>query len=529
MRFRFPTIAGVLLLALLLVAFTYAAPDEAAQTQTTFSPITQDAVLPNAPLTCPGMVLGSVAPQSSTVSIDPATVADALQRLRADNPDAKRELIGVSVPVPQIDPATWEQLEAADGARSWRVAIRSEGATFIRPHFSGLNANLASQVMVYGDPSVGTVQTLEQFRTDGADQFWGPLIQGDVLHIELVNDLDTPPQFRIDWISHGIVEFDAGLDSGEKESWCYLDPTCHSDWVPLKSAVGQMAFESGGGTYSCTGTLLSDTALTYQPWFITANHCISGASEANSLVVTWNYNTSVCNGSAPNFYSLPHSSGSDLKWTNSTYDMTLLMLDSSPPAGAAYLGWSASQVGSGSAASVLHHPAGAYLRLSIGNVVGTYSDFTEVHYREGSTEGGSSGSSLLSSSAKVVGTLSAGDASCSHMSGTDYYGNFAGAYSAGLSSFLNNGSPGDDDDDDIDDDDSEDRDCQTMCERIDQCSLSGDLGINTISECLDLCELFRQSVYECIIAADSCSEIEDCVGLGSSSSSSSDSSECCGL
>ncbi|MDP8254906.1 MAG: hypothetical protein P9M14_04085 [Candidatus Alcyoniella australis] len=91
--------------------------------------------------------------------------------------------------------------------------------------------------------------------------------------------------------------------------------------------------------------------------------------------------------------------------------------------------------------------------------------------------------------------------------------------------------PDDDDDDDVidddDDDTSDDRadDCRIVCDRISTCSLGSDIGFATMGECLDTCENFKQTVVDCILGADTCTEIASCVGLDEGSTRSSDSSD----
>jgi hypothetical protein len=161
---------------------------------------------------------------------------------------------------------------------------------------------------------------------------------------------------------------------------------------------------------------------------------------ADSLIVSWKYQTSSCNGSVPSINKVPHTFGSSVKVTNKSSDFTLLLLDKKPPSGTVYLGWNAnaSALGTGTDVTVIHHPDGSWKRISFADVAASAGNYWRVVYAQGSTEGGSSGSPLILDSAKqIVGQLSKGNASCANMSGTDDYGKFSVSWTKGLSTYLN--------------------------------------------------------------------------------------------
>ncbi|WP_226858627.1 trypsin-like serine peptidase [Diaphorobacter aerolatus] len=63
-----------------------------------------------------------------------------------------------------------------------------------------------------------------------------------------------------------------------------------------------------------------------------------------------------------------------------------------------------------------------------------------MNWTQGTTEGGSSGSSLLytiGSTRYVTGTLYGGLANCSNLNGKDWYGRFDTPYKAKLKQWLN--------------------------------------------------------------------------------------------
>ena len=83
------------------------------------------------------------------------------------------------------------------------------------------------------------------------------------------------------------------------------------------------------------------------------------------------------------------------------------------------------------------------------------------------------------------------------------------------------GQPSDDDndwtDDDVDDDADDDQtgDCEDFCEAIHDCQLDDLIGVHSKDDCLDYCgENVGNSKLNCVVNADSCDEIEACLGGG---------------
>ena len=106
----------------------------------------------------------------------------------------------------------------------------------------------------------------------------------------------------------------------------------------------------------------------------------------------------------------------------------------------------------------VHHPAGDLQKMSIGSIRGyTNCSFGSngsaqcleagvsdgamfrVSWRQGTTEGGSSGSAIFVQANDVryvVGALSSGSASCQNPSGTDAYGRFELSFADGIRNWL---------------------------------------------------------------------------------------------
>jgi Trypsin-like peptidase domain len=409
---------------------------------------------PTAPeaIVSPGLSVGTVAAESATLVLDATLVKSAIEQAKRLT-DEKRHRLGVSVTTANGS-LRWERLTAVDGTQSWRTAIFSPGATFLRVRLAEFGASQDTETLVYGEPKVELAWRLKRPAENGV--FWTRTVAGDRLHIEVLTGSDQPPTVRVDRVSHGYKT----IGDGEKEAGCYLDPTCYDLWTRSRDGLVHLLFESGGVVFECSGGLLTDVDATFRPLLLTANHCIETDNDADTVEATFFYHTAVCDGNEPNFFNKPKVLGSDLLTTNADIDFSLVELDDDPPEEAVFLGWNRNGVLDGDSVVPIHHPGGSYARISFGKVVDLFSSTIEVRYSESSTEGGSSGCPLFNSDEQVIGSLSAGDAACSFMSGTDYYADFSATWDAGVGDYLTGGGADDDitDDDVSDDDDNDDDD-----------------------------------------------------------------------
>ncbi|MBI3210779.1 MAG: PPC domain-containing protein [Candidatus Solibacter usitatus] len=346
----------------------------------------------------------------------------------------------------KVDPVAksagvWSTLP--DGTRVWRLGIQSPEARAIRLHFTNVAIG-PGRLWVHDDSKdesrISGPYTRMGPYADG--DFWSDSIDSETVVVEYQPGngiaVDNPP-FEIDEISHfySDVELKAERQRSAAAA-CNLDVTCYADWAETAKAVARISFESGGGSYVCSGTLLNTRNNTGALLFLTANHCIDNDTVARTLQAFWSYQTGSCNGAAPSTRNVPRTSGSRLLVTGdrSQGDFTLLRLDS-VPSGVMFSGWDAREVAEGTALTVVHHPAGDYKRIAFGNRVAnsrTPANYYSVFYSSGLTEGGSSGSGLFSSPMVLTGTLSNGPKAdtpeeyCRIIPFADNYGRFSSYY-----------------------------------------------------------------------------------------------------
>jgi hypothetical protein len=204
--------------------------------------------------------------------------------------------------------------------------------------------------------------------------------------------------------------------------------------------------------------MVNNTAADSTPYFMTANHC-GIAFNAASLVVYWNFETSVCGG-IPDGLLNQWQTGSYHRASYSPSDFTLVELDQDPdPAwGITFAGWDRSGADASSAVAI-HHPncdekriSFEYQSTTVTSYLGTSvpGDGTHVRVTDwdlGTTEPGSSGSPLFDQNHRVIGQLAGGYAACGNDL-SDWYGRFARSWTGGgssstrLSNWLDPGSTG---------------------------------------------------------------------------------------
>ena len=327
-----------------------------------------------------------------------------------------------------------------------RVAgIVSERAVAVRVQFQDMSLPPGARVFVYSpsNPSEHHGPYVGRGPSDDGT-FWTPPIPGDTAVIEYFtparsNTAKTP--FKVLSIAHVFKDMSVEKAAGS----CELDVT--TDWQNVAKSVGRVDFVSGNFVGSCTGTLLNNAANDQKPYFLTANHCISTQTEAQSVTVYWNYNT----GDTPPG-GTPTTSGANLLVTGTSSDFSLLFLTGSLPGGLFFSGWDSTVFGSTAASAGIHHPEGSHKRISFGTArqpnagnCPTGQQCLRVDWSSGVTEPGSSGSGIWVGNPsdpggpKLIGTLIGGLSACNASPSEmwDVYGRFSVTYPS-ISTFLEN-------------------------------------------------------------------------------------------
>lgn len=311
----------------------------------------------------------------------------------------------------QVD-GVW--IDRPDGSVLWRMRLSAFAAGGVGLNFSRFDLPEGGRLVIGG-----THDNEEPLAYDGLGPmykgfFSAPPISGEAVFIEYQGPARTrhAVQVEIAEVSHLYRELWTGEPAGEGGVSllpCQVDVMCRTVDTNARDAVGRMVFQSGQGTYVCSGALLADQDQnTFAAYFLTANHCISTQTEANTLSVRWRYQTNACNGS-PNFFGT--TAGATLLAHSSNTDFSFMRLSNDVNLGQGMAGWTTASV-SGTVRGI-HHPGGSYKRYSSGATTTQQpicgglplSRYVYNDWDDGVTEGGSSGSPLFNSSWQVVGQL----------------------------------------------------------------------------------------------------------------------------
>jgi len=283
------------------------------------------------------------------------------------------------------------------------------------------------------------------------DSVWLPITNGNSADLEIfVTDLSETSYFKIDLINLIVVDLGKEKDSltltkrlglAENEQYdvfCWLSDIDYFELKEAASATALISFIDQGNSYTCTGTLLNDLGSTLTPWFVTANHCISDQSVANTAEFDWHYESILCGGSYTSSRHQKTFGGAELLWNDFTMDVSFLKLNNMPSFEVVLSGWD-TDLEIGDSVWVVHHPQGDHTMVSHGKVTELFKPVEDhildvVVYDVGSTEGGSSGAGLFATKngTRWKGTLFGGPKDNIKI---DYYSHF-GSYFGALKQWL---------------------------------------------------------------------------------------------
>jgi hypothetical protein len=351
----------------------------------------------------------------------------------------------------------WQTL--SDGSRAAKVQIVSPDAAALRvalqlaatdPDLSVSFSGNAPNAEVFGPVPANTIAD----DTARFGVFWSPTLDGDVATIEFHADAGAKiggVTLTIPRIAHHLIT-GAALKSPDlktvgdigSSAACNIDVACVVPQTAALSnaakAVAQMLITwSTGDSILCTGTLLNDSITSGTPYFLVANHCLdedtgprstNGAASARTINTYWFFDAVACGNHTTIPPYVQQAAGASLLARSEDWDWGLVRLNVAPPPGTFFSAWNSGLVTAGSTVSVIHHPEGDLKKWASGNSPGYQSfddgsSFIQARYSQGTTEGGSSGSSLLTLNGggfyEVRGGLFGGLASCQDPSGLDIY------------------------------------------------------------------------------------------------------------
>ncbi len=260
--------------------------------------------------------------------------------------------------------------------------------------------------MLYGPVTSGQNTENGYFMTD--------VIQGDDVTIYLFEpDSDKGESLlTIKRVVHGYKNLFSGM-SDSKNGFgaslaCNKNIACYPAWDEESDAVA-LVLLSGGEAW-CSGALLMTANQGFNPYFLTAFHCIdtddnnsisgSEISDAENWMFKFQYKVSSCKGNTL-IPSVTYN-GADFKAAWQSSDFALMEMDDSPVDDAtrhswfSWLGWDRSG-NTPSSGTIIHHPKGNVMKISFDyNSLTSYNNtHWSVTIDSGAIEKGSSGAPLF--------------------------------------------------------------------------------------------------------------------------------------
>lgn len=347
-----------------------------------------------------------------------------------------------------------EWITLADGTKICRLTLNSTGALGILLYYSEFYIPEGDKLFIYNkakDQLLGAY-TNKTNPKDRHSEFSTQMVGGDELTFEYVSSSKTDqPSIVISGFGYGYNHINSNTKAtgyGASGS-CQVNVNCSegNNWQVHKRGIARIISKIGFSSYYCSGSLINNTRNDATPYFLSAYHCFfSNSSEADysSMQFYFDYEMEGCAADeeivvnsrtkvlvgSQMLVANPISGGSDgalLKLNNTIPDDMVVC----------YNGWNATNTPATSGVCI-HHPSGDVKKISTYTTpITTGTAVTEqgtsksnVHWivrfaatanGHGTTEGGSSGSSLFNENGLIVGSLTAGGSSCSSLYGSDYY------------------------------------------------------------------------------------------------------------
>jgi lysyl endopeptidase len=364
-----------------------------------------------------------------------------LQHDNADDSKMKPLQIGIgrdvagetAQPMPSLK---WQVL--SNGAKVSRLEIRSPDAFGLRVGIRTAGLVAGSELRFSGSDNPTKVSSLvsgeeTKLLMDAKNIYWTPGTDGETQTIEIYLPKGAPAaavRISVVSVSHLMTNAKENfiLQKGAAEQTCMSNVACRTtelgaNFVNAKNSVARITFVSGASTFLCTGSLIADTvAATQIPYFYTADHCIGNQAIAGTMNFYWNYETTTCGDSSTTaVVPSPQTGGATYLYSenaSSGTDISLVRLNSAPPAGTFFAGWDAAVMANSTVVYGIHHPEGFPKKVSQGIKENQDTGQHQIGWSSGTTLGGSSGSAIFTIGTDggwyLRGGLLGGNASCAN-------------------------------------------------------------------------------------------------------------------
>lgn len=356
----------------------------------------------------------------------------------------------------QVSPQSQGNWETSrSGEQVWRLRIQSEGAISLNLGFTRYWMPEGGRLFLYSPDYQQVRGPFTAADNEAHGQLWSPIIQGN----EIVIEVDLPAA-EVSALQLGLTSVNHGYRTLREANQpmsgaCNLDVVCsaangYSQVDPWREEIRSSGVYTVGGTWTCSGALINNTAQDLKPYFLTANHCSVNSGNAASVVMYWNFENSTCrppgspaSGAAGDGQLTQFNTGAIWHASYAASDFTLIEMDDpiNPAFNPFWSGWDRRDQATTNAIGI-HHPNCDEKRISFeddATSITSYlqtavpGDSTHIRITDwdlGTTEPGSSGSPLYSPEHRIIGQLHGGYAACGNDS-SDWYGRFYASWTGG--------------------------------------------------------------------------------------------------
>ncbi len=327
----------------------------------------------------------------------------------------------------------------------YRLKILAPGATTINLIYSKFFIPEGSKFFIYSENKKEILGAFT-YRNNKEDSLFATgLVRGESIIIEFLvpAHLSNKSKIVISNVVQGykniFKEFNGWEDFGSSGS-CNINVKCPVG-EPWSNEIRSVAMIlTASGSRLCSGVMVNNARQDLTPYFLTANHCMSGSP--STWIIMFNYQSPTCqNINGPLNYTV---SGTQTRATNSASDFALLRLNEAPPDSyqVHFAGWSRINQPATSGAGI-HHPSGDIKKISFSSQPFEHDTWSGTpansHWRvrwhpsgsSGVTEPGSSGSPIFDQNHRIVGQLHGGPSSCTASDKSDLYGKFSMSWDYG--------------------------------------------------------------------------------------------------
>ena len=413
-------------------------------------------------------------PIISEYNIEPPSTSEIQAEINNNDNDY---LVGIikNVQLSLTKNGTW--ISHSDGSKSCFLKIRSESAIGISLFFENFTIPKGAELFIYNENKKHVIGKFNSTTNSINPLTHTQIVEGEMSIIEYFQpqnssgDLDITLN-KIGYMFRGFEDYLKPFKNSSNKPIvlradpCQIDVACSPEnigWSEPIDAVVHFTYRQSNFIFSCSGSVINNTANDCTPYILTAWHCGDPHANQNLSGYTWywNYQKTSCqpnantsnpvkgnktmlngvvkassgSGTLNNPPSINQEAGSDF---------ALVELNSAIPTSynTFYAGWDRSTSSISNGVSI-HHPSGSAKKISTFNSSPTSTSFNggaaNAHWNvswsstsngHGVTESGSSGASLFNQDKKIIGQLSGGSSFCSSPNSPDQFGKFSTSWSS---------------------------------------------------------------------------------------------------